>query len=104
MQGVMQGDIPLETPGYIHRTKPTDAGLYLSLYHGRTSPEEVLDDWGPRGPWFGPLQYVAQTYMTTLRLGLDPKEDRHELELEFVDELVQFEGMYYGDWVVEAIA
>jgi hypothetical protein len=68
--------------------------LYLQLYHGRTDPDQQMEDWGFVGPTFGPLSYVVQTYCTTLRLHGDP---HHELWLAHHDDMVVWGGAYYGD-------
>ena len=31
------------------------AKMYLRLYHGRTDPNQQMDDWGFGGPIIGPL-------------------------------------------------
>jgi len=69
--------------------------VYLHLFHGRTHPGEQLNDWGRNGPVLGPLDYVHVTYLTDLRLG-----DAEATELQFVDDLVYYDGIYYGDWSV----
>ena len=68
--------------------------LYLQLYHGRTDPAQQMDDWGFVGPTFGPLACVVQTYFSTLRVhGVD----HDELWLEQHDDMVVWDGAYYGD-------
>ena len=68
--------------------------LYVHLYHGRKSPDEQLDDWGLDGPTFGPLDSVHQTYASTFQMhGKDDKEGW----LDFHDDLIIYEGVYYGD-------
>jgi hypothetical protein len=77
---------------------PLIAGkLYLHLCHGRKNPAEQMDDWGFHGPTFGPLDCVAETNRTTLRLiaGTD-----HELELDHYDNLIVWDGAWYGDVVI----
>ena len=68
--------------------------LYLQLYHGRKDPAEQMDDWGFTGPAFGPLTCVVQTYCTTLRLHGDVHQ---ELWFEHCDDMVFWDGAYYGD-------
>ena len=34
---------------------------FISFFHGRTSPEEDLEDWGSIGPIVGPVK-VSWTY------------------------------------------
>jgi len=68
--------------------------LYLRLYHGRKNPAEQMDGWGFQGPTFGPLASVAQTYLTHFRLYGD---DCVELWLETRDDMIVWQGSYYGD-------
>ena len=51
---------------YTHNRKPTVPGMYLKLLHGRSMADEVLDDWGPDGPWIGPLQWFHCTYLSDI--------------------------------------
>lgn len=66
--------------------------LYLQLFHGRLDPAEVMTDWGTVGPTFGPLEAVTTTYGG---LFLDTAEGR--VELPFVEGLVCYDGVFYGD-------
>ncbi len=53
---------------------PYEPGLFLRLYHGRKSPDEEMQQWGPDGPTFGPLKYVHAAYLSTMQIGfLDGK-------------------------------
>lgn len=73
--------------------------LYLKLFHGRKLGEE-LDDWGADGPIFGPLSYVHTTYGYHVKLG-EPESPYDNLgDLYVVDDLLYYDGMYYGDWSV----
>ena len=68
---------------------------YLKLFHGRSSPDEELNDWGVEGPIFGPFPYFHTTY------GIEIKFDEAEgFVLPIVDGFVHYNGMYYGDWSV----
>lgn len=84
---------------HIHKHPPLRSGLYLKLLHGRKTPEENLDDWGPDGPWIGPLVYAHITYLSHISVGftdgsqLGPGNKRLELE----QDLLRFDDMYYGD-------
>ena len=74
---------------------PLIAGkVYLQLYHGRKDPSEDMDDWGFVGPTFGPLTSVVQTYLTHFRLY---GNDGMELWLETRDDMIVWQGSYYGD-------
>jgi hypothetical protein len=66
---------------------------YLKLFHGRKKDEE-LDDWGENGPIFGPYPYFHTTYATDIKFG-----DEFNT-LYIVDDMVYYDGMYYGDWSV----
>lgn len=69
----------------------------LELLHGRRSLFDRLDDWGVQGPVFL-VDYVQLTYMGDLRLGLPCPLDACELRV--VDNLVYYNGLYFGDWSV----
>lgn len=73
------------------------AGVALELIHGRTSPAEQPEDWGSDGPIFI-VDYVHQTYMGNLRIGLPAPVA--EGELRVVEDLVYYGGAYFGDWSV----
>ena len=36
--------------------------LYIRLFHGRTDPDQDMDDWGFDGPVLGPYQFAHTTY------------------------------------------
>jgi hypothetical protein len=69
----------------------------IELFHGRTSPDEHLDNWGRQGPVFI-VDYVHVTYLTCLKLGIP--EPAGDGDLHFVEDLVYYDGIYYGDWSV----
>ena len=72
--------------------------LYIRLFHGRTDPEQEMNDWGSDGPIFGPYSYVHTTYGHQLKLC---RSDNMFDEL-FVnsEDLLYYDGVYYGDWSV----
>ena len=72
--------------------------LYLTLYHGRRSPEEDLEDWGLQGPTFGPLEYVHTTYAYHIKLGIPNYKGAPSLYV--IEDLLYYDGIYYGDWSV----
>lgn len=91
-------------------------GLYLGLFHGRSRPDEELDDWGAGGPIIGPLEHVHTTYAHHVKLSFADVSDRrlyfddtmdpnHEGFAElFVDEdMLVYGGAWYGDWTVFTI-
>ncbi|MFA6175061.1 MAG: hypothetical protein WC765_00610 [Phycisphaerae bacterium] len=72
--------------------------IYIRLFHGRTDPDQDMDDWGNDGPIFGPYKFAHTTYGHFLKLG---KSEGHVDEL-FVrhEDLIYYDGVYYGDWSV----
>ena len=69
----------------------------LELFHGRTTPDEHLEDWGRRGPVFL-VDYVHVTYLWDIKLGIP--EPAGDGDLERVEDLIYYDGVYYGDWSV----
>ena len=91
-------NITSSSPLVVPLGNPLIAGkLYLQLYHGRSEPDQQMDDWGFTGPTFGPLAYVVQTYFATLRLHGDADQ---ELWLKRCDDMIMWQGAYYGDMSV----
>ena len=43
--------------------------LYIRLFHGRTDPNQDMDDWGSDGPVFGPYEFAHTIYTSSVRLG-----------------------------------
>ena len=66
---------------------------YLMLWHGRETVDEELDSWGTNGPVFGPFPFFHMTYDCEITFS---EEDGHILKV--IDELVYYDGVYYGDW------
>jgi hypothetical protein len=71
--------------------------LYLRLCHGRKDRAEQMQDWGFAGPTFGPLSCIAQTYFSTLSLH---GTDDQELWLHNYDDMIAWEGSYFGDMCI----
>jgi len=69
------------------------AVCYLKLFHGRKTPDEQLHDWGSEGPVIGPVG-ITWTY-GNLKLH-SPDWSEFE-ELRFVDGLIHYGDIYYGD-------
>ena len=69
--------------------------MYLRLYHGRTDPNQVMEDWGFVGPTFGPLTSYVHTYCCTFRIYGENSAD--ELWLDKHDDMIQWQTCYYGD-------
>ena len=73
--------------------------LRFRLLHGRKSPSEELDNWGSDGPVFA-ASFVHTTYGNYIRLG-GPQPGETHLELYVSeDELIFYDGVWYGDWTV----
>ena len=66
---------------------------YLMLWHGRTDREEEMNNWGENGPVFGPFPFFNMTYNCEIAFS---QECGHLLKI--VDDLVYYDGIYYGDW------
>jgi hypothetical protein len=77
--------------------------VYLKLLHGRDDPNQQMDDWGFYGPTLGPFEAVHFTYATHVRCfpaGSDG--DSEAVELCFFDDLLVYDGKYYGDFEIAA--
>lgn len=66
--------------------------LSIRLFHGRSSPDEVLNDWGSDGPTLGPFTHVSMTYGC-----INVSTDEDVFDLMLVDGLVVYDGKFYGD-------
>lgn len=72
--------------------------MYVSLFHGRKDPQEIMEHWGVEGPTFGPYQYVQVTYGQHIKMG---RPDKHIDDLFWSDDfLIYYDGTYYGDMSV----
>src|SRR4051812_7234994 len=65
-------DIPSYDTFDVNTARP---GLYLGLFHGRSSPNQQLSDWGVGGPVIGPLKWCHTTYACEAKLGFHTAED-----------------------------
>jgi len=92
--------------------RPTQPGLYLGLFHGRNGRQEEMDGWGFAGPALGPLTYCHTTYMAYVHLHFEKPQDARiccnsvylEVDLDVVEDMIFFEGAYYGDWTLFFVA
>jgi hypothetical protein len=74
------------------------SSVYIELFNGRNSLDEQLDDWGSAGPIFGPFECLQTTYATEIKLH---KADKEWIgSLNFVEDTIYYDGVYYGDWAV----
>lgn len=68
--------------------------IYINLFHGRTDPEQNLEDWGTEGPILGPFKYCHITYLGGfLKLGDD-------MVLNCFEDMVYYDGVFYGDFSI----
>ena len=70
--------------------------LYLKLFHGRSHPEEELDDWGADGPIFGPSPFFHTTYGWLVKFS----EEGDDAVLYLSDDMLYYDGVWYGDWSI----
>ena len=73
------------------------AMLYIRLFHGRTDPNQDMDEWGFDGPVLGPYQFIHTTYASHVKLG---RSDGDCDELLVHEDMLYYDGCYYGDWSV----
>lgn len=72
--------------------------MYLRLFHGRTDPNQEMDDWGFAGPVFGPLSCYVHTYCCTFRIHAEAGNE--ELWLDMHDSMIHWDGCFYGDLTI----
>lgn len=79
-------------------------GMYLRLFHGRENPGADMYDWGFDGPILGPLNFVHTTYGDNIKVEFASGANRRGLEenlhFDLFEDMIEFEGNYYGDWSV----
>lgn len=73
--------------------------VYILLLHGRDDPNEDMKDWGFHGPTLGPFAAVHFTYKEHIRCIADSAREE-EIELGFCDDLLAYQGKYYGDFEI----
>lgn len=91
---------------HIYSTVPSKPGMYLKLYHGRKTADEALDNWGPDGPWVGPLKWFYCTHDEIYGIGFADGKEITDLSsrfdvlppILFEHQMIYLNGMYYGDW------
>ena len=96
---------------HTHDESPQRPGLYLKLFHGRRSVHEDMNDWGPDGPWIGPLKWFHCTYLSSIGVcfadgsEIAPMMPGGDLPspMFLSDGLLYFKGMYYGDWELQTL-
>jgi hypothetical protein len=89
-------------------------GIYIGLFHGRSTEDEELEDWGFNGPVIGPLKFWQTTYQHDIRGEFDEKFKEFinktykqlglctdkAVSLEFRNNLVFIGEEFYGDYSV----
>ena len=65
--------------------------MYLELFHGRTTLDEQLEDWGTRGPILGPLTYVHTTYATHVKFAFTNSSEGDGW-LYIVEDCIYYDG------------
>ena len=75
----------------------------IILYNGYDYPEQVseIDGCGFDGPVLGPFDEVQITYGQHIKC-YDLEAKGVICELFFVDDLVEYQGKYYGDFIVRS--
>jgi len=100
----MNLEVLLKTQQYECTKQP---GLYLTMTHGRTDPEQQMDDWGTEGPSIGPLKWCHITYNASINLAFASGEITEPMlqrdPLHFHDDMLYYDGVYYGDWSLELL-
>ena len=71
--------------------------VYIRLFHGRADKDKDMEDWGLDGPVFGPFEFVHTTYSFHVKLG---KSDGNCFEIHCFEDMLYYDGVYYGDWSV----
>jgi hypothetical protein len=98
---------------HTHDSKPKRNGFYLKLLHGRSPVDFKLDDWGEDGPWIGSLEWFHCTYMTTIGIGFSGGEEYFgggdtvsdlPSPMYICQDMIYFNGIYYGDWELQRIS
>jgi hypothetical protein len=87
---------------YLHEDleKHNTPKLYLRLFHGRTAPDQALDDWGPDGPLFGPMDSISSRYGIEITLFREREHHVDQCDLEIHEGHVYYDGMYYADFEI----
>lgn len=73
-------------------------GIYIELFHGRKTVEENLEDWGTQGPVLGPFEDIIITYASHVKCAYAGGSKL--VWLNFNDDLLEFDGVYYGDFAI----
>ncbi len=80
--------------------RPERTPMYLHLFHGRQPWDQQLDNWGVDGPVLI-IEGFHCTYKDHIRVGVDDPY-RDWFDLEFKEDLLYYNGTWYGDWSIFA--
>jgi hypothetical protein len=80
--------------------RTTAVSVYVELFHGRTDPDQDMEDWGDRGPILGPFKFVHTTYAGIIHLGSMDAPGDSVGDLRVDEDMVYYDGVWYGDWSV----
>lgn len=70
--------------------------ITLHFYHGRETIDQEMNEWGSDGPRFVVREFSAdRNGMTFRKIG-----DGYTTHLHYTDELILWDGVYYGDFEV----
>lgn len=94
---------------YTHERRPRESGMYLKLLHGRENADAEMNDWGPDGPWIGPLKWFHCAYLSDICIGFAGGEEltamSHSIDIPspmyLCQGMIYYDGMYYGDWELQ---
>jgi hypothetical protein len=75
--------------------------VYIKLLHGRDNPGQDMQDWGFVGPLLGPFEAIHFTYRDHIRC-INNSATEDEIELGFTDDMLTYQGKYYGDFKIAA--
>ena len=71
--------------------------IYIHLYHGRTDPNQDMDEFGEDGPLIGPIEGLHVTYHSHIRPVIDGDACTF---MHWHDDMLYFDGKFWGDWSV----
>jgi hypothetical protein len=81
----------------VDEQKKGEKELFIRLFHGRKDPGQDMEDWGFEGPIFGPYIGICGVYCNWINL---TKADGRLDMLRIHEDLVFYDGCYYGDWCI----
>ena len=71
--------------------------MIMELYHGRTDPNQNMEDWGSQGPLLL-VDGATVTYGDSVRIKFTDQVDYEFLKDFLHEDLFFFDGVYYGDF------